>query len=644
MSTAIPDIPLEKGSSSSLGLDPSARALASFIEACDTPLPIGIQGDWGSGKTSLMNLIDERLTGGGRRPRCASVWFNTWQYSQFANSDRLGVSLLTSLVHQIRDLPMTEGWPPPDVRVKMRRFAIGVARATTVVAGAVVGARMTGIAVEGSKLVEAFEDREAAPDEARLFEKLSVDFAAIVASTLEEMKTKRKIGIEKLVVYIDDLDRLPPVRAIELLEVIKNFVDVPGCVFVLAIDYDVILRGLRTRKGLEGDKLERTEGKSFFDKIIQVPFRMPTTSYQSERFLEEQYLALHGNEKAWTSFLHENSRALIESSVGNNPRSMKRLLNLHSLLVHLTKETRAEQGGRRTLRYEEMAQLLVLTAIQMAWFPLYRALARARHDADLTLIAFMLLERIETLYVEAGEPLDSAAGDDVRLLSRAREIKLKGSKSPLAAAVAGREDRFAQAVAEVADTIAAMKQQGRLSDRARRHIPVLARLFYRAVDLNGNGKFDEDERKSLSRVLRLAASTSIEEADSTEEPSRRRTRQATFRRLLEPPGEGLEPLMGRGDRLVFDDRRVTPGRFVVEPDWDSPRVRLQVQGEGGSVSLTEKTNEILRLIEEEGAELSATERARKFWASIYWSVQRGESVVPLLDILDRWRDAGAAEE
>jgi uridine kinase len=41
-------------------------------------MTIAIQGDWGSGKTSMMNMIQEQLD-----DRVVSTWFNTWQYSQF---------------------------------------------------------------------------------------------------------------------------------------------------------------------------------------------------------------------------------------------------------------------------------------------------------------------------------------------------------------------------------------------------------------------------------------------------------------------------------------------------------------------------------------------------------------------------------
>ena len=51
------DTPIKKENEERLGLGEYAGALAEFIERCDTPMTISIQGDWGSGKTSMIHLI-----------------------------------------------------------------------------------------------------------------------------------------------------------------------------------------------------------------------------------------------------------------------------------------------------------------------------------------------------------------------------------------------------------------------------------------------------------------------------------------------------------------------------------------------------------------------------------------------------------
>ena len=53
-------------------------------------------------------------------------------------------------------------------------------------------------------------------------------------------------------------------QRLELLESIKNFLDVPGCVFVLAVDYEVVQQGMKEKLGVD---IQKMSGKSFFDKI-----------------------------------------------------------------------------------------------------------------------------------------------------------------------------------------------------------------------------------------------------------------------------------------------------------------------------------------------------------------------------------------
>ena len=88
-SIGLPDLPLENFDDEALGLTQYATALTSFAKQCQTPLTIALQGDWGSGKTSLMNLIKTELV--KEKERYNPIWFNTWQYSQFGLEDELAL-------------------------------------------------------------------------------------------------------------------------------------------------------------------------------------------------------------------------------------------------------------------------------------------------------------------------------------------------------------------------------------------------------------------------------------------------------------------------------------------------------------------------------------------------------------------------
>jgi predicted KAP-like P-loop ATPase len=75
MSTGYPDVPVLKYKDNKFHTNTYVDVLTDFIRTCDTPMTIAIQGDWGTGKTSMMNMIQEKLDN-----KVKSVMFNTWQY------------------------------------------------------------------------------------------------------------------------------------------------------------------------------------------------------------------------------------------------------------------------------------------------------------------------------------------------------------------------------------------------------------------------------------------------------------------------------------------------------------------------------------------------------------------------------------
>ena len=89
----ITDRPVESIKDDLLGVDKHISGLSDFIKICDTPMTIAIQGDWGTGKTSFMNMVRE-LTCDDVVP----VWFNTWQFFQFHLADILSYTLLSTLL------------------------------------------------------------------------------------------------------------------------------------------------------------------------------------------------------------------------------------------------------------------------------------------------------------------------------------------------------------------------------------------------------------------------------------------------------------------------------------------------------------------------------------------------------------------
>ncbi len=346
------DIPLERIEDESLGLKDYSEALSAFISKCETPLTIALQGDWGSGKTSLMNLIKAQLSG----EDCSvvkTVWFNTWQYSMFGMADELSLSLISAFLEALNADEATKK------TVKGLRMFLRVAKGTLPsVVGKVAGDM-------GEKATESFLD---------FLSEKTLDAAGELTKLKSEIeKTADKIiggdNGKRIVFFIDDLDRLLPERAVELLEVFKLFLDVKGCVFVIACDYQVVSQGLKKKFGVGSGDLK---GKSFFDKIIQLPFSMPIGLYDIKSYINHllKQIGMEFKEKELALYVD-----LVDSSIGFNPRSLKRLFN-SLLLLNLVAEKKGllSEDEEAAQKYEMQKILFATICLQTGYERVYKYL------------------------------------------------------------------------------------------------------------------------------------------------------------------------------------------------------------------------------------------------------------------------------
>ena len=336
------DLPLQGDTAREpLGLIPYADALTDFIKSCETPLTVGIQGDWGIGKTSLLNLVRHRLGAKDKR-EYPTIYFNTWQYAQLDGERHLTVALLGDLVRRIGELDTAPETSREQARSLLRKVGRMAASA-----GSQMLESKVGFSIE--KAVEDGDDGDGLPDVLRSLQ-LVVEYKAEFERLVRSLLAGKEAG-SRLVVMIDDLDRIRPARALDLLASVKNFLDVPGCVFLLAVDYEVIQRGVAETMGVAERK---RHGKSYFDKIIQVPFNMPVASYNVRGYvmallgwdwvqLDKQHGRYEKAEHVDDALLFLNQRTMswevgrdLENltllTVGRNPRAIKRAANYFALL------------------------------------------------------------------------------------------------------------------------------------------------------------------------------------------------------------------------------------------------------------------------------------------------------------------------
>ncbi|WP_339002040.1 KAP family P-loop NTPase fold protein [Fusobacterium animalis] len=314
------------------------NGLVNFIKSCNTPMTIAVQGDWGTGKTSIMTMIKNELK---NSKNLNLVWFNTWQFSQFNLGDKLPLTMLNKLVNEVSSNKESENFK------YIKKAMVGVA-------DAILG-HISGGALE----VSSFLDNEENLFEA--IERLKESFQKLV---------NEKAGDEgRVIIFIDDLDRIEPERAVELLEVLKIFLDCEKCIFVLAIDYSVVTRGVKVKYG---NDFSEGKGKSFFDKIIQVPFKMPVGSYDISLYVKKCFedIGMEVEEETLPQYIN-----LIKYSIGNNPRSMKRLFNSFLLLSNISDSEILEDSLNRQI-------LFALLCMQSSYELMYNYIIEKRLDLD----------------------------------------------------------------------------------------------------------------------------------------------------------------------------------------------------------------------------------------------------------------------
>ena len=173
-------------------------------------------------------------------------------------------------------------------------------------------------------------------------------------------------------VFVDDLDRLQPEKAVELLEVLKLFLECRDCVFIIAVDYEVVTRGIRQKYGQD---VGEEKGRSFFDKIIQLPFKVPVAQYDIKNYVRNmlENMNIGANDNDIELFVK-----LIQTSIGLNPRSMKRLFNTYQLLDIITRTS--VKGLDDHIRHKI---LFAVICMQMGHDNLYQYLASNPIDAEL---------------------------------------------------------------------------------------------------------------------------------------------------------------------------------------------------------------------------------------------------------------------
>lgn len=367
------------------------------------PATIGVFGDWGSGKTSVLKMASKRLA---EDEGTLVLWFNGWLFEGY---DQAKASLMERLVNELVEKRCTS--------TKMKKLAIRLFRRINWLRVAGTTLKVGGaFAVGGPPLATL----AAAPDLGELAKKAGESLEAINEGELDgylkdsqEQTFNRNVmafredfkalleeaKIDRLVVVIDDLDRCLPPTIIQTLEAIKLFLSVGNVAFVIGADERLVQYAVRERfPELPGERVD--VGRDYLEKLIQYPVRIPSLSRSEvQSYIALLFLHADGGQDVigkcmdWFSCsersvtgapfgrdaLHELELAvptaledgltlaaqigpLLGRGLSGNPRQCKRFLNMLMMRLGMAKSRRVSLSRRM------LAKLMILEYLKPELF------------------------------------------------------------------------------------------------------------------------------------------------------------------------------------------------------------------------------------------------------------------------------------
>lgn len=253
------DRPIQTEESDRFGFSALAYRIADSLtsQAADKGFVFGLEGKWGSGKSSLLALILNRLRSMDAA-KVAQVEFRPWL---IGDRDQLLSALFEDLAKAIAGLAHASGDATGTTQIAVRNVADQVKSFARHLGPVGKLAGVAGLFVPGASVVgDVIEKIAAAAAE-------QTDGPTLVAQKEKLSAALLKLGC-RIVVAIDDVDRLEPREVAELLRLVRSVADFPNVSYLLCYDARALVRAIETGTGV-------ASGAAYLEKIVQTEVAVP---------------------------------------------------------------------------------------------------------------------------------------------------------------------------------------------------------------------------------------------------------------------------------------------------------------------------------------------------------------------------------
>ena len=344
-----------------------------------TPMAIAIYGDWGTGKTSAMRWLQEILDQWNQHGKDSekeklfirTVWFDPWKYSKREEVWRGLIAEVIINSIDIKNLDTHNAVTRLTSAAKQFGGFLGrgflQALASLNIKTGIPGAAPEPLEVNFSALRDIYDEylKVSHPEKAYLNE-----FETALKDWLE--RTLGKDKKERMVIFIDDLDRCLPEVALEVLEALKLYLNLEKLIFIVGVDRSVVDK--LVKKHYEGLEVPAFKAEKYLDKMFQVEVNITPSEDQVNKFFDYQIMQLDDLAGGyWKNTLGEKERGILDPILRrlstHNPREVKRLLNC-ALIQGAAAATHRKEDEKK--RFAQGVQVFLIMKVLDFFHPTIR--------------------------------------------------------------------------------------------------------------------------------------------------------------------------------------------------------------------------------------------------------------------------------